>query len=171
MPASARYTAPQYVSSYILANDTAVTVTDTPVRLSSRITSGDSIVRTALPYIGTRYARGSAGPKAFDCSGFTSYVYGREGIKLNRSSRTQFTQGRVVRRIADLQAGDLVFFGGSRSPRTVGHVGIVTEVDPAGKNFKFIHASNSGVKISESSSAYYGRRYLGARRIIDNGAE
>lgn len=96
----------------------------------------------------------------------------RQGsIKLSRSSRTQSTQGRVIERIADLQKGDLVFFGGSRSPRTVGHVGIVTEVDPDSNNFKFIHASNSGVKISASNSAYYGRRYLGARRILNTETE
>ena len=46
------------------------------------------------------------------------------------------------------------------------HVGIVTDVDPEGHGFKFIHAARTGVIVSDSNSAYYSRRYLGARRII-----
>lgn len=129
-------------------------------------TKGDSIVKTALQYLGTRYRRGQSGPNGFDCSGFTSYVYGKENIRINRSSRSQFTQGTVVSSIGELQKGDLVFFGGSSSPRSVGHVGIVTDVDPETNKFKFIHASRTGIKVDESTSAYYSRRYLGARRIV-----
>ena len=69
---------------------------------------------------------------------------------------------------SELRKGDLVFFGGSRSTRTVGHVGIVTDVDPANNRFKFVHASRSGVKVDDSNSAYYSRRYIGARRILNN---
>lgn len=115
-------------------SDSTITVTTGEAAQPAFSTTGDSIVEKAMKYIGARYRRGHAGPYAFDCSGFTSYVYGKEGIKLSRSSRTQSTQGRVIRRIADLQKGDLVFFGGSRSTRTVGHVGIVTEVDPESNN-------------------------------------
>ena len=71
------------------------------------------------------------------------------------------------RGIASCQAAKL-FFGGSGNSRSVGHVGIVTEVAPDGKNFSFVHASNSGVKISDSKEAYYSRRYIGARRIVEN---
>lgn len=132
-------------------------------------TNGDSIVKTALQYLGARYRSGHSGPSAFDCSGFTSYVYRKENIRINRSSRSQFTQGTPINKISDLQKGDLVFFGGSsRSRKNVGHVGIVTEVDPDTRKFKFVHASRTGVKVDESNSAYYGRRYIGARRIIQN---
>ena len=124
---------------------------------------GDSIVARAMKHIGARYRYGHTGPKTFDCSGFTSYVFGKEDIKLSRTSRSQFREGSVVKRIADLQAGDLVFFGGRRSARSVGHVGIVTEVNPENNTFKFVHASNSGVKVDESTSSYYKRRYIGAR--------
>lgn len=155
----------------LLSDSTISVTTGNNDALPAFSTTGDSIVKAAMKYIGARYRRGHAGPYAFDCSGFTSFVYGKEGIKLSRSSRTQSSQGRVVKRIADLQKGDLVFFGGSRSTRTVGHVGIVTEVEPASNRFKFIHASSTGVKISASNSAYYGRRYLGARRILETEAE
>lgn len=133
--------------------------------------NGDSIVQRAMRYLGARYRYGHTGPYSFDCSGFTSYVYGKEGVKLTRSSRTQLQQGKIISRIADLQKGDLVFFGGSRSPRSVGHVGIVTEVDPETNRFKFIHASRNGVQVTASNTAYYSRRYLGARRVLNTGEE
>ncbi len=131
-------------------------------------TFGENVVKTALQYLGASYRSGMSGPTAFDCSGFTSFVYGRENVSILRSSRSQFTQGTPIANIADLKKGDLVFFGGSGHSRTVGHVGIVTDVDPSGNNFSFVHAARGGVKISDSSEAYYSRRYIGARRIVEN---
>lgn len=147
--------------------DENVTVT-TERTVSYNAGFGESVVRTALQYLGARYSRGSSGPNVFDCSGFTRFVYGQENVSILRSSRSQFTQGTPIARIADLKKGDLVFFGGRGNSRSVGHVGIVTEVDPDGQNFSFVHASNSGVKISDSNEAYYSRRYIGARRIVEN---
>lgn len=124
----------------------------------------NEIVATAKRYLGARYRRGMNGPSAFDCSGFTSFVFRQQNIELTRSSRSQFGEGEAVRR-NELRPGDLVFFGGSRSSHTVGHVGIVTEADAATGSFKFIHASSTGVKIDDSSQTYYSRRYIGARRV------
>ena len=138
-----------------------------PVAKKKSNPAGESIVRTALQYIGARYRSGHSGPNAFDCSGFTSYVYKKENISINRSSRSQFTQGTPILTVGELKKGDLVFFGGSGSTRTIGHVGIVTDVDPEGKTFNFVHASRTGVKVDSSSSAYYSRRYIGARRIVE----
>ena len=130
---------------------------------------GESVVQTALQYLGASYRSGMSGPYAFDCSGFTSYVYRKQNVSILRSSRSQYTQGPPIARIADLKKGDLVFFGGRGSTRSVGHVGIVTDVDPSGNNFSFVHAASSGgVKISDSNEAYYSRRYIGARRIVEN---
>ena len=127
----------------------------------------ESIVQTALQYIGTRYRAGQSSPKGFDCSGFTSYVYKKENLSITRSSRTQYREGTPITQIADLQKGDLVFFGRGRNRHNVGHVGIVTDVSADGNSFKFIHASRTGVKIDNSNSAYYSARYIGARRILD----
>lgn len=137
------------------------------VEAVARNEAGETIVRTALQYLGARYRSGHSGPTSFDCSGLTSYVYRQEGINITRSSRSQYTQGTSVKK-SELRKGDLVFFGGSRSTRTVGHVGIVTDVDPATNRFKFVHASRTGVKVDDSTSSYYSRRYIGARRILDN---
>ena len=138
-----------------------------PVAKKKSKPAGENIVRTALQYIGARYRSGHSGPTAFDCSGFTSYVYKKENISINRSSRSQFTQGTPILTVGELKKGDLVFFGGSGSTRTIGHVGIVTDVDPEGKTFNFVHASRTGVKVDSSSSAYYSRRYIGARRNVE----
>ena len=117
-----------------------------------------SVVRTALAYRGSRYARGGTGRGGFDCSGFTRYVYSRFGIKLPHSSAAQAGTGTPVSK-DDLQPGDLVFFQTGR--RGISHVGIYIG------DGKFVHASNHGrgVTVDSLGSSYYGSRYRGARRI------
>ena len=66
----------------------------------------------------------------------------------------------------DLQCGDLVFFTSRGSGKSIGHVGIVVDVDAMNGSFNFIHASLKGVKVSNSSEPYYSRRYVGARRVM-----
>lgn len=149
-----------------LLSSEAVTIKKAEARTNN---FGENVVKTALQYLGARYRSGMSGPYAFDCSGFTSFVYKQNNLPILRSSRSQFTQGTPIASTSDLQKGDLVFFGGSRGARSVGHVGIVTDVDAESGNFSFIHAASSGgVKISESNEAYYSRRYMGARRISEN---
>lgn len=130
-------------------------------------TLAENIVSTAFQYIGVPYRSGSSSPKGFDCSGFTSYVFKQQNIQLTRSSRSQYTEGQAVKSRADLQKGDLVFFGGSGGGnKSIGHVGIVTEVNPDNGTFKFIHASRTGIKVDKSIEPYYSRRYVGARRVL-----
>lgn len=118
----------------------------------------------AFSHLGARYRRGQSGPGGFDCSGFTSYVFKNMGIDLGRSSRDQYNQGSPVS-FENLQSGDLVFFTSPGYGRSIGHVGIVVDVDPLKGSFNFIHASTKGVKVSSSNEAYYSRRYVGARRV------
>ncbi|MDE6343091.1 MAG: C40 family peptidase, partial [Muribaculaceae bacterium] len=54
------------------------------------------LISEAGTHLGKRYSRGSKGPKAFDCSGFSSYVYRQFGFSLGASSRDQWTQGEKV---------------------------------------------------------------------------
>lgn len=122
------------------------------------------LLSEAHRYIGRPYVHGAKGPKAFDCSGFTSYVYRQFGYTISPSSRTQYTEGTNVER-NDLRKGDLVFFTSRRSGKNIGHVGIVVSADNESGDFKFIHASVKGVKVSDFEGYYLGR-YVGARRII-----
>lgn len=140
----------------------------TSTSADSTSVTGHDIVKVAMKYIGVPYCSGRMNPKVgFDCSGFTTYVFKKENIQLTRSSRSQFTEGVEVSSCTDLQKGDLVFFGGSRSSSTsIGHVGIVTDVNPSTGTFSFIHASRTGIRISSSDEPYYAKRYVGARRIL-----
>lgn len=128
------------------------------------IATVNELLDEAFSHMGARYRRGQSGPSGFDCSGFTSYVFGNMGIGLNRSSRGQYTQGAPVSK-ENLQSGDLVFFTSPGSGRSIGHVGIVVDVDPLKGSFSFIHASTKGVTVSSSKEAYYSHRYVGARRV------
>lgn len=140
----------------------------TSTSADSTSVTGHDIVKVAMKYIGVPYRSGRMNPKVgFDCSGFTTYVFKKENIQLTRSSRSQFTEGVEVGSCTDLQKGDLVVFGGSRSSSTsIGHVGIVTDVNPSTGTFSFIHASRTGIRISSSDEPYYAKRYVGARRIL-----
>lgn len=140
----------------------------TSTSADSTSVTGHDIVKVAMKYIGVPYRSGRMNPKVgFDCSGFTTYVFKKGNIQLARSSRSQFTEGVEVSSCTDLQKGDLVFFGGSRSSSSsIGHVGIVTDVNPSTGTFSFIHASRTGIRISSSDEPYYAKRYVGARRIL-----
>lgn len=127
----------------------------------------EDMVSYSKNFIGTRYRIGANGPKAFDCSGFTSYVFRQFGLNLLRDSRSQGTQGDEIS-IKDAQPGDLIFFSGRRAGKRIGHVGIVIEANPETGHLKFIHASTSrGVQIdSYPDAAYYSRRFISVRRIL-----
>ena len=68
-----------------------------------------AVLSTAASLVGTPYRYGGAAPGGFDCSGFTSYVFGQHGIGLQRTADAQMRSTRHVP--ADQAApGDLVFF-------------------------------------------------------------
>jgi len=89
--------------------------------------AGNAVLEVAARFVGTPYQHGGATPAAFDCSGFTQYVFAQVGIRLPRTSSTQRHAGTVISR-ADAQPGDLVWWPG--------HVGIFVEgntfIDAAG---------------------------------------
>ncbi len=128
----------------------------------------DRIVAEAMKYEGTPYSYGARGPRYFDCSGFTSYIYRKFGYELSRSSGGQAGDGRPVEgSLSNLQKGDIVVFGARRSSGRVGHVGLFIEMDKSGQDFTFIHAATKGgVTISHLREPYYLSRFMGARRII-----
>ena len=128
----------------------------------------DLLIDEAYRHLGTPYRYAARGPKAFDCSGFTCYVYRQLGYTLPNTSRDQAKFGRAVEgTYADMQKGDIVIFGARASRRTVGHVGIFIEMSPDGQDFTFIHAAtHGGITVSHITEEYYAARFLGARRVL-----
>ena len=126
-----------------------------------------SLLDKAKEYIGVPYRPGGVSPSGFDCSGFVRFVFRAFGVQLNRSSRSQATQGEKVAP-GEIQPGDLLFFRirGNR----IGHVGIYLG------GGQFIHAGSRGgpsvrgVKIARLDSSFYARRLVSARRVMTAGA-
>jgi peptidoglycan DL-endopeptidase CwlO len=105
----------------------------------------------ALGERGKEYVWAAAGPNTFDCSGLVIYSYAQAGEPgLPHSSSELSTMGTAVSR-ADLEPGDLVFFG---SP--VHHVGIYVG------NGLMVDAPQTGevVKVQALLSDYSGGRRL-----------
>ena len=66
---------------------------------------------------GKPYLWGAAGPNRFDCSGLVQYVYKQLGVRIARTTWTQYASLRHVAR-ASVRVGDLVFLD------NLNHVGI-----------------------------------------------
>jgi lipoprotein Spr len=109
-------------------------------------------------WLGTRYKFGGSTKSGIDCSAFMQTLFTSVyGITLPRTAREQYGFTRRISR-AELKEGDLVFFntiGG------VSHVGMYLQ------NNKFVHASTSGVTISDLYDDYYSKKFIGGGRIDD----
>jgi poly-gamma-glutamate capsule biosynthesis protein CapA/YwtB (metallophosphatase superfamily)/cell wall-associated NlpC family hydrolase len=128
----------------------------------------ESIIDYSKNFLGKPYLRGSKGPKSFDCSGFTSYIFKQFGYNLSPSCVSQVNQGIKIDK-KELKRGDLIFFKGRNAQSLrVGHVGIVISTDGAG-NVTFIHACRRGVIIEDlNDSDYYKQRYVTGLRVLAN---
>jgi cell wall-associated NlpC family hydrolase len=130
----------------------------------------DSVVAFAEKYIGTPYYyTGKCAATGFDCSGFTSFVYGHYGISISPASKEQIMAGKQIP-LSEADKGDLLIFTGTNAEiREPGHVGIV--ITQKGQPVYFIHSSSSehdgGVKISQLDSTRYKVRFLQVRRVIN----
>jgi cell wall-associated NlpC family hydrolase len=92
---------------------------------SSPSTAAQQAIAFARAQLGEPYQWGGTGPDAWDCSGLTMMAYQSAGVSLPRTSREQWTVGVHVRRILDLEPGDLVFFAYDlSSSSTIHHVAI-----------------------------------------------
>ena len=119
-----------------------------------------AILELAKEQLGDPYVYGATGPNAFDCSGFTSFLYKNNGYDMARICSGQMAQSVIVSR-EGLQVGDLIFFGPSVG--AVNHVGIY-----AGDG-QVIHAGGKGICYAELDGVWCASNYLCARRIITVG--
>jgi cell wall-associated NlpC family hydrolase len=93
-----------------------------------------------------------------DCSGLTTYIFSKSGIKLPRTSIEQSKIGERVQK-EDLQPGDLLFFVTGRNSSRINHVGVYIG------DGKFIHSSSYNKRVVVTSLKSYGSGYAGARRV------
>jgi cell wall-associated NlpC family hydrolase len=106
------------------------------------------VVAIAQRYLGVKYVYGGASPSSgFDCSGLVMYCYAQIGIGLAHSATLQEQASQPVS-ISNLQAGDLVFFGGGGYYSHVGiYVGGGTMIDAPHTGAVVRYDSISGASI------------------------
>ena len=122
------------------------------------------MVEQAMGLLGVPYRRGGNNESTgFDCSGFVRHLYEKSvGQILPRRAVDQARATEVIDR-EELTPGDLVFFNTMR--RAFSHVGVYVG------DGKFIHAPRAGkaVNVEDMRSAYWQKRFNGARRVPVNG--
>lgn len=130
-------------------------------RAASIPASGDA-ASFAVQFVGYRYRWGGASPAGFDCSGLTSYVYSKLGVRLPHSAAGQFSTayGARVSDMGSLAPGDLVFFVGTGGRRGISHVAMYIG------GGRIVHAMTPGrgVQVSSVWEGYWVRHFYGAIR-------
>lgn len=147
-----------YLIAFIL-HGCATFESPAPVQAPPRAERSEALLQ-ALLSLGVDYRYGGNSPATgFDCSGLVAHVYKEAwGIRLPRDTKSQ-SQAGVPVSLAELQAGDLVFYDTLKRPYS--HVGIYMG------DGKFVHAPKTGaqVRVESLKSTYWSQRFNGARRI------
>lgn len=114
----------------------------------------------ALLALGIDYRSGGASiATGFDCSGLVAHIYQSAfNVRLPRLTKAQAEQGVAVS-LAEIESGDLLFYNTLGRPNS--HVGIYIG------DGRFVHAPKTGakVRVEKLTSAYWVKRFNGARRI------
>jgi len=155
-------------------NNMDIEITGNPTLVTTALDMGDNwevdskeneILETAKEFLGVKYIWAANGPTAFDCSGYTKYVFRQNGITLPRYSGNQAKVGTSVK-FNELEKGDLVFFDTAKHlTGKVNHVGIYIG------NNKFIHASSARKKViitSFNKKKFYKNRFLHGQRVLNS---
>lgn len=116
------------------------------------------VLTVAKNQIGDRYSAGATGPSAFDCSGFTRYVYKvAAGKELPHYSVAQYSQVKKISR-EQARPGDLIFFLRNGAHHVGIYLGEGRMVDAAGYG--------KGVRISPISGSWWSRSFTGFGRLL-----
>ena len=84
--------------------------------------SSELVKRLTSAWLNTPYMWGGRTPLGIDCSGFVQVIFKLMGIDLPRDAWQQAQEGKAVKKFADVQVGDLVFFDNKED---IVHVGIL----------------------------------------------
>jgi peptidoglycan DL-endopeptidase CwlO len=166
----------QILSTIIVAAGTTTSRTTTTTTSGSRpgpprsripsspppTTAAAHLLHVANQYVGVPYVWGGNTPKGFDCSGFTKYVFAKEGISLPRTSREQARVGSAVSPdFGSLRPGDIMLF--AEPGEAISHVAIYVG------NGEIIHSSSSvgGVGYTDLNTGgeWFVQNLVAARRI------
>ena len=140
------------------SSDVRIPRSPAPTATASRV------LQTADRYVGVPYVWGGNTPESgFDCSGFTKYVFAKQGIQLPRTSREQARAGQGV----DLDfgaflPGDLLLF--AEPNEAISHVAIYVG------DGRIIHASSAMGEVNYldldgDRGAWYVQNMVAVRRL------
>ncbi|MGK7222768.1 C40 family peptidase [Kocuria flava] len=105
----------------------------------TEITGASGIVGTAMQGAGSGYVWGGTAFGAWDCSGFTQWVYAQQGIDIPRTSQQQWAAGTPT---TDPQPGDLVVQnGGAHIGIYLGGGKMISALNPT--QGTFVHSVNA----------------------------
>jgi cell wall-associated NlpC family hydrolase len=126
------------------------------------------VLSTADKYVGIPYTWGGNTPETgFDCSGFTKYVFAKQGIQLPRTSREQARAGQgVALDFGKFLPGDIILF--AEPGEAISHVAIYVG------SGEIIHSSSGyhGVNylyLNGSQGDWYVQNMVAVRRLTANG--
>ena len=126
--------------------------------------SASRVLNTADRYLGVPYVWGGNTPNGFDCSGFTKYVFAKNGVSLPRTSREQARVGDAVPLdFGAMLPGDILLF--AEPGEAVSHVAIYVG------SGRIIHASSAAGEVSYldldgSRGAWYVQNLVAVRRLL-----
>ncbi len=131
---------------------------DAGAQIAARNQRAAGLARTL---VGRPYRYGATGPRAFDCSGLTLYVYRQFGVELPHKARAQFSEryGKRITSMADLQPGDLVFFRNTAG-RGISHAAIYV----GGGMMVTANTPRQGVRLASMAESYWRRHWAGGIR-------
>lgn len=123
-------------------------------------TPGERAVAAARTQLGMPYRSGGESPAegGFDCSGLTTYAWGRAGVALPRTSSGQYAYVTKITK-AQLAPGDFVFYSSAGPRGTVSHVALY-----AGGG-TIIQAQKAGVPVKEQPVTWWSTNIVGYGRV------
>ena len=146
------------------ASDLPAVSTPSSGSSSAQETIGNSaftskLISISKSLIGTKYVWGGTTPAGFDCSGFIYYAFNQAGHTISRYTAEGYYNRSYY--VNSPQPGDLIFFSGTYKSG-ISHLGIYLG------NNEFIHADNSGVRITSTNNSYYKKYFDCYKRLYAN---